>query len=88
MKNKKNIVYMLDDILKPFEKQTQPNVKHNHNRQIMEDTPVNITSGTQQRDTNTNRMAINNKQKENPNYTPVNSNSEEPNENNTTGTRY
>ena len=29
----KNTVNMLDDILKHFEKQTQPNVTNNHNRQ-------------------------------------------------------
>ena len=57
---------------------------HNHNRQIEEDTPVNTMSDAQQRDTNTNRTAVNNKQKEDINYMAVKSNSVEQNKNNTT----
>ena len=44
-------------------------------------------SDTQQGDTNTNRIAVHNEQKGIPNYMAVKSNSEEPNENNTTCTR-
>ena len=58
-----NTVDMLDDILKHFEKQAQPNVTHNHNRLIEEDTPVNILSDTQQRDNKTNRIEVNNEQR-------------------------
>ena len=54
---------MLDNILKHFEKQTKSIVKHNDNSQIEEDTPVNITSDTKQRDTNTNRIAVNNEKR-------------------------
>ena len=36
---------------------------HNYNRPVEEDTLVNITSGTQQKNTNTNGIAVNNKQK-------------------------
>ena len=49
---------------------------------------MNITSDTQQKDTSTNRIAVNNEQKEDPNYITVKSNSEETNENNTTNTTY
>ena len=45
---------------------------------------MNFARDTEQRDTNTNRIAVNSEQKEDPNYMPVSSNSEEPNENNTT----
>ena len=48
---------------------------------------MNIISDTHQRDTNTNRIAVNNEQKEDPNFT-VKSNNEEPNDNNTTCTKY
>ena len=43
---------------------------------------------TQQGATNTNRIEFNNEQKEDINNRPVDCNSEEPNENNTTCTRY
>ena len=69
------MVDTLYDILKHFEKQTQPNVIHNHNRQKYQDTPVNIMSYTQQRDTNTNRIEVNNEQ-EDPNYMTVKCNSD------------
>ena len=49
-----------------------------------ENTPENITGETQQKDMNTNRIAVNNEQKEDPNYK---SNREEPNENSATCTR-
>ena len=78
---------MLDNILKHFEKKTQPDVTHPHNRQIEEDTPVNITSDTQQKDTKTNRIAVNNDHKGDPNYMTVKSSSEKQNEN-TTHTSY
>ena len=56
--------------------------------QIEEDTVGDITSDTQQMDTNINRIAVNNEQNEDPNYMTVKSSGEEPNENNTTCKRY
>ena len=58
---------MLDDILTHFDKQTKPDGTNNHNGQIEEDTPVNIMSDTQQKDANTNLIAINTEQNEDPN---------------------
>ena len=67
---------MLDDILKHLVKETQPNVMHPHNRQMEEDTWMSITSDTQQRDINTNRIAVDNEQNKDPNYTAVKSNND------------
>ena len=69
---------------------------HMHNKWVNEDTLKNITSDTQQsnmqdnisRDSSSNQIAVSNEQKENPNYMPIHSNHEEPNENTTKCTRY
>ena len=49
---------------------------------------MNITSDTQQMDTNKNKIAVNNEQQEDPNYMTVKSSNEDTNENNATCTRY
>ena len=39
--------YSVDAILKHVEKNTQQNMTHTHNKQVNEDTPMNITSDIQ-----------------------------------------
>ena len=58
---------------------TQQDVTHTDNKWVNEETPVNITTNTQQSnmqdnitmDGSPNLIAINNEQKENPNYMPI-----------------
>ena len=68
----KSTVDIVDDIPKHFEKHKQ----NTHNKQVNEDTPVNITSDTKQSNmqdnitkySSPNQIAVNNEQKKNQNY--------------------